>query len=476
MTARPFYPALVICTILLSAHAGVDLPSPLALQAGDLKLDGGLVPVAQLVNDQDDADVAYSTASSQYLVVFEDPGNNGDILGQFVDAKSGELIGGWFYIAVSAGQEYYPAVVYDDYQDRFLVVWQRNYCLSNWCYFIIEGRLVYGSYQGTNNWAGNVFEIANGHQPTNAGIDMVYPSAAYNADEHQYVVVYQKGYFSTGNFQSIYGQMIRSDASSPEVLTGVSAGFEVASNGSDIQVKYPDVAWSREGGSFLVVWQQFWPNKTDKIIGRYLYDTFQGTGKTQVHGTGGYVIAPVFAMGNVPNVDEYNDPAVTFDANNNNFVIAFTHTEITGLIYSNRIYAARLKDAFENSAQNVGNPFPVEATLNVNYTGHYAPDVVYSGLDGETFIVYVSNYFDQGNDFAQVNARVLRGADVSERFMVHTAPLGLAIKEPGAAGTNNGTALVVWDEEYFTDPYDWDIHGQRIKSYSKVYLPSVMKE
>ncbi len=470
MTKR-LLPLFLLLSIILTSFTALANTAK-----DDLQLDGGLIPIAQLTNNQDDPAVAYSSASDQYLVVFEDPGNNGDILGQFVDGKSGELIGGWFYIAVSMDQEYYPAVVYDDFHDRFLVVWQRFYCLSGWCYFIIEGKLVYGSHRTGSNWAGNVFQIANGHRPDNTGVDMVYPAVAYNADEHQYIVVYQRGKFSTGDFPAVYGQMIRSDVTSPEVLTGIFTGFEIDLPGSVLNVDYSDVAWSPDGNSFLVVWQQIWPNKTDKIMARYLYDTYQGTGKQQVFGPGDYVVAPVFAMGNVPNVDEYSQPVIAYDANNQHYIIVFTHTETVGLGYSNRIYAMRMKNAYVNSSQTIGDPIPVETKIDAEYTAHYSLDVTYSGFDGESYIVYVSNYVENGLDCAQVNARVLRGANVGQRFEVRKAPLGPAITRPAAAGTNNGRALVVWAEEYDQDPHDWDVHGQRIKSYSNVYLPSVMKE
>ena len=462
-------PLLLLLSLLLTGFISLEI-----IVNEDMDREGDLISVAQYLNDQDDPKAAYSSASGQYLVVFEDPGNQGDILGQYLDGENGELIGGWFHIASSSEKEFHADVVYDEFHDRFLVVWHREYCQGIWCYFIVEGMLLYGSYQEGDYWAGNVFQIANGSKPDNTGLDMVNPAAAYNDDERQYIVVYQKGKFSTGDFPSLYGQIIRSGASNPEVLTGVFTGFEISAPGSLLPALFPDVAWSREGENFLVVWRQRWPSETDRILARYVYDTYQGVGGKQVYGNGEVVVAPSGSMGSDPDVDNYKEHSVAFDVDGNHYLVAFAHLEKDGPKTLSRIYAQQLKNTYDTSSPLAGDTIPVDSTIEANYAGHSEPEMEYSVTGDAVLLTYVSTYYDKVDYLARVNARLVRGGAVGERLFVRTAPKESLIIDLDLAVSKDGQALVVWEEKYEFDPHDWDIHAQRVRVFSKVYLPVII--
>jgi hypothetical protein len=476
MNFRKVIPIMVICSVLISGFASVKNVPTMVRLIEEVFLDGGKIDVvAFAVSNENAPAAAYSTASGQYLVVYESYSTDIDIYGQFVDAESGDLIGGWFQIANSSAEESAPAVVYDPFEDRFLVVWQRDWCLGGKCYYVIKGRLIYGSDQNSgSNFAGPEFEIANEHTTDVNGYSLYSPAAAYNEDDHQYAVVYTKFKPSTLSSEGIFGQMLSSHASEPNVLTGVFEGFEVVGAGTFVSQQNPDISWSRHAATFLVVWEDWWPSNVDTIQATYLYDKYQGSGKNQVLEFGSWTVAPHPSQSSTASKDEYSEPSVAYDEDHHNFVIVYTHTEQDGINYDKKIYGQRFQHIPQPS-QYVSSPLPVETYLDTKYSNHHSPQVSYSGRNDEMYVLYVTQYNEMGDYFDQVYQRTLKANNVNSRFLVHTGAAKSMVATTTAAAANDGRALVVWDEEYYQDPHDYDVYAQRIKSLSVTYLPSVLR-
>ncbi len=77
--------------------------------------------------------VAYDEHNEVYLIVWEDisgfaenPMTMCNIMGQFVDARSGAPVGSAFSICGDAGDQHYPDVAFDSQSGNFLVVWHEN--------------------------------------------------------------------------------------------------------------------------------------------------------------------------------------------------------------------------------------------------------------------------------------------------------------------------------------------------------------
>ncbi|MBU1879940.1 MAG: hypothetical protein KJ734_13425, partial [Chloroflexi bacterium] len=304
--------------------AGRETPAPLSLDGNqvtitvpgdwlagavypvtiDPRLEGGIINVGNLSMDQNNPAVAYSTASGQYLVVFESSSGNGNILGRFVNGTTGALLGSFFYVAEGTGREAAPDVAYDAYQNRFLVVYEDGNVGSR----NVAGRLVYGSYQSS----GSQMPATEPTMIAGDAADEYDPAVAYNANDRQFAVVYLRSTYM------VYGRMLGSGSVSPLLL---SAGFQIWNHVSG-SAHDPDVAWGSGGNTFLAAWHRERPPdqvEPDYIAIAYLYETYQGGG-SQVYGT--WTIAP-YDSGSDPLTTDCSSPAVAYDPAANAYVVVF---------------------------------------------------------------------------------------------------------------------------------------------------------
>jgi len=440
----------------------------------DPRLEGGLVYVAYITNDQDTPAVAYSTASGQYLVVFESDSNNGDILGRFVSARTGQLLGSVFYITSSPFTQLDPDVAYDPYRDRFLVVWEERVCLGvpQHCYYVIQGRLVYGGYRGEAYFPGPQFTVASEWSSITSGFDLRNPAVAYNADDHQFLVVYRRGHeYYSSTFTDIYGQMLSSHSREPNRL-GPLKGFQIRSYTSRT-VASPDVAWSKDGNTFLAVWNVERDSEADYIAAAYLYDTYQGGG-TQVYAKR-WLIAP-YDRGSDPLTNDCSEPAVAYDPVAKAYVVVFEHRESGGTLGIRTIHGQRVRPEYNTNTfrYDADYAFPIETNTDATrFFGHYQPDIAFSGLSDEMHVVYRSyRYVSWTLSYHWINDRALHGTSVKPRLQIRYRKEGL--EDPAVAGSHNGRCLVVWREEDV--PGDWDILGQRVwPAPINVYMPIVVQ-
>ncbi len=433
---------------------------------------GGLIYIGYLIMDQNEPAVAYSTASGQYLVVFESDEHDGDILGRYVDAQTGQVVGGWFYIADSDAKEHRPDVAYDSYRDRFLVVWQEYTCgasIPQYCYYTIRGRLLRGSYNGGNMMAGDRFEVASEWTNMAAGYDLRDPAVAFNAHEYYFQVVYVRGQDFAGQYRQIYGRLLRSDASQPIPL-GDRGGFEIRTYPSG-GVRTPDVAWSEaDAFTFLAAWERWQDDDVDYIAIAYLYDWYRA-GAPQVQGR--WWIAPL-DWGTYPLSRDCANPAVAYDPVNDAFTIVFEHSE-TAFTGIDGIYGTRVTSQYDENGNAIGSAFPIEITFDDTNQTHHQPDIAYSSATGEMHAVYHTEDSDPiGTANYRVYDRTAIGWQVSPRTAARSGSENWL--QDSAVACADECCLVVWREMDTVD--DWDIFGQRVCSHPdtpRVYLPIVIK-
>jgi hypothetical protein len=453
---------------------GRETPAPLSLDGGrvtitvpeewlaeasypvtiDPRLEGGLINVAYLTLDQDEPAVAYSTLSGQYLVVFESSSGSGNILGRFVDAQTGQVLSGSFYIADSSSREANPDVAYDPYRNRFLVVYEDGSAGSR----NIVGILVYGAYQSS----GSQLPTALPTMIAGAGADEYDPAVAYNSDNHQFAVVYLRSTYM------VYGRMVGSYATYPNPLG--SAGFEIRNYGSGA-THAPDVAWGSGGNTFVVVWARERPSgdtDPDYIALGYLYDTYQGGG-SQAQGSI-WRMAP-YDRGSDPLTYDCHSPAVAYDPVANAYVVVFNHMEGTSALSPSTIRGQRVRSQYNSSTFRYDSGYAFSIESNVAYNGHYYPDITYSGVGNEMHVAYMS-WYAPGAQYWYIYNRTLHGTSVGSRLLVRYSGDDDGLEDPALAGSpGKGRSLVVWREEY--TPSDWDIFGQRVSPYW-VFLPTVL--
>jgi hypothetical protein len=470
---------LVLLSLLL---AGFNLPGDypqvvnLTPAAVEQNLDGELIPINPYsYSSLGESAAAYSTRTGQYLVLWEGD-TEGSIKYKYIDGTTGETLGpSHQYLLEEDG--YNPDVVYDKLYDRFLVVWDELNCLGipAKCYYVIKGRLMRGRYQDGNVYAGDALTIASEHSTSTAGYDLREPAAAYNETDHQYVIVYRYGRESAGAYYSIYGQMLGAGEKQPQELTDPFSGFEIRTYPSEVEVVKPDVTWSQDGGTFLAVWQKYHETNTDEIVGRYLYDYYR-SGFGQVYGDGATKLAP-YNEGPDPLTYDCSFPSIAYDRSNKNYVVVFEYKGGTDFASPFSVYAQRLKGAYDPTSKRINYAFSVEAAdSQAEY--QVRPEIVYSGLEADMYVVYISwDFNDPGPDFYRVFERTLRAAEVMPRLKIREGKGDISMDDPVIAGTDDGRALVVWDE---TNPtYGGaarDIFGQRIKPPGLITLPIVIKE
>ena len=334
---------------------------------------------------------------------------------------------------------------------------------------------LYGTNQVGGNLAGSEFLIASEHQTNLSGDDLLDPAVAYNADDEQYAVVYLIGDSNSNDRWTLNGQLLSAGPSNPNVLTDVYDGFAIESFSFTLQPNHPDVAWSSQGNSFLVVYEEQFPTHVDTIVGRYLYDTYQDGGM-QVRGTGGFIIAPIFEMDKNPGVDEYNHPSVAYDPLSGYYLASFEHSQSSGSSTSTRIYGYRIEGEYTGDPGTVGNPIPIETQIDSKFISHDSPYAAYSGADGEVYVTYRTDYEENGKSYYHIYNRTVRGISVQPRLKIQSSIANEFLSGPDAAGTNDGRALVVWHNQLFDEPYTMEVFGQRLQPLLKLYIPIVLEK
>ena len=198
---------------------------------------GSLITITLASEYQSNPAVAYNQDRDEYLVVWDDNRNPGDldIYGQIV-GEDGSLSGG-FGLTVS-GRQAYPDVAYNPDEDSYLVVWEDDRPGT-------PGHDIYGQViSADGSLLGSALVIAS------ATSNQYDPVVGYGQHSRRYLV----GWWDQRNGnRDIYGQLIEGSG----VLTGSNFAISTPSMGSLNDQDYPDISVGSSGQSdeFLLVWQ-----------------------------------------------------------------------------------------------------------------------------------------------------------------------------------------------------------------------------
>ena len=198
---------------------------------------GGLITITRASEYQSNPAVAYNSQRGDYLVVWDDNRNPGDldIYGQIVGGDG--TLKGSFGLTVT-GRQAYPDVAYNPAEDSYLVVWEDD-------------------RPGTPNH--DVYGQVISADGALLGSDMVIASAisnqydpvvGYGQNSRRYLVSWWDQ--RNGN-RDIYGQLVAGSGT----LTGSNFAISTPSTGSLNDQEYPAIAVETTGQTdeFLVVWQ-----------------------------------------------------------------------------------------------------------------------------------------------------------------------------------------------------------------------------
>lgn len=186
--------------------------------------------------------IAHDPKRNRYLVVYEkNDCVSIDIYGRFVD-YDGKPLGNELSIAVAANNQSNPAVSYDSINQKFLVVWgdTRNDPSGD-----IYGQIVNGD--GTLSGGNFAISDASNYQD--------YPAAAFDTVNNRFLIVWYDNR-NAATWADIYGQFVNS-AGQLIPRDGMSGGDNfVISDAADNQ-NAPSVAYDGEDKRFLVVWHDW---------------------------------------------------------------------------------------------------------------------------------------------------------------------------------------------------------------------------
>jgi hypothetical protein len=226
-------------------HSAADHDVYARRVAGDGTLIGDEFVISNLSNWESNPAVAYSTASNQYLVVWEHlfEGQRHGIYGRRVSA-SGALLGAPIAIDTSSllasalvpYDALAPAVAYGSASGQYLVVWQ-------------DKGPPKVDYDITARRVGNDGSLVGDEIAVSTWeYDQVKPRLAFNHAANEFLVVWEDHHWGWGEDWDIYGQRVRANG------TLAGANFGISWDGPKARLS-PDVAYHTAAGEYLVVWE-----------------------------------------------------------------------------------------------------------------------------------------------------------------------------------------------------------------------------
>jgi hypothetical protein len=455
------------------------------------KLIGELINFGTSHDNRNPA-VAYSSRTKLKLVVFETHQDSKDIKGRFLNPQTGKKIGSSFYIASTDEDESHPDVVYDPVNNLFLVVWDEYYCtpsIPSYCGYIIRGRLVHDQHLEGSQFSGDAFTVASQVTNMTTSYDLVRPSASFNEDDKQYMVVFQRSTVAGSDiYRGIYAQMMENGAATLTYL-GPLSGFNIWTTGGNLKVSAPDVASASEYSTFLVTYSVDRGSDVGYVASDYLHDTFQGNNGDKQY-IGGWWMAP-YNKGDNPLTGNCTNPKVAYDSKENAYNVIFEHQESTSrttalnnpqLSFDTTIHGQFVLPEYNSGTfrRFVDYAYPVEKSTD---GVHRTPDLVFNIVKKHFDIVYWSYDFDvNGPDYSYVNQRTVKAPkEISARLVLHSGDADKNLDNPTLSCGDGGICTAVWEEDYFGDgEVDWDVLAQRfgypdVEGKFKRYVPIIIR-
>ncbi len=437
--------------------------------------------------------VAYNSTADEYLVVWYGTDYDGglvageyEIFGQRIDAATGAEIGANDFRISDAGgtgdpnyDAQYPVVAYNSTDDEYLVVW---YGEDNVGGLVDNETEIFGqrldaatgAELGSNDFRisdmGGTGSVFDGHA--------IYPALAYNATDHEYLVVWQGednvGGLGDGEVE-VFGQRL-------DAATGAELGsndFRVSDMGGTGTMDYfgagPAVAYNATDNEYLVVW---WG---DDNVGGLVDDEYEIFGQRLNAATGTALGDNDFRISDMGDTGDASydawHPAVAYAATINEYLVVWRGEDnVGGLVNNeNEIFGQRL-DAATGAELGVNDLRISEmgGTGNSTYAA-YSPAVVYNPTHGGYLVVWDGDH-DQGglsNGESEVFGELLGpdGATIgphnvrlSDMGGIGDNPFG-AYASAVACATGPDQFLVAWEGDDDADGLvdeEYEIFGQRL--------------
>ncbi|HEX8144749.1 MAG TPA: hypothetical protein VF553_19425 [Pyrinomonadaceae bacterium] len=214
-----------------------------------------------IVRQSSNADVAWDSASNQYLVVWEGMGQPEDavkveIYGQLLSAK-GDALGKGFRISntTDQGQGFNasgPEVAFNSANSRYLVVWAGGFKEMNQSEIWAQGLTAQGAQVGAGN---GDFRISQITTSIGSNRDAGAAHVVYNNTVNEYMVVFQAtGLAGAGveGLREIFGQRINAatlQETGPE-------DFRISNTaGPKNEADNPRVSYNSADKEYLVIWR-----------------------------------------------------------------------------------------------------------------------------------------------------------------------------------------------------------------------------
>jgi cysteine-rich repeat protein len=346
--------------------------------------------------------VAYNSVNDEFFVVWSgnddvDGLDSGEVFGQRIDAKTGELLGSRVRLSdmgetesdTDAGITDPPGVAYDSQDNQYLVVWSGDDIGGGGIggNNIVDGKYeVYG--QRVNAATGE--EIGDDFRISEMGTDdsvTVHggrmPAVVYNSVNNDYLVVWI-GYDASHAFGDSFGRLIGAgDGSldSQKVLRVPDPANEPMGNTIEMTSPQTDVAYNPVDNEYFVVFRCdcFGEEIPDgypgfEIFGQRLDATAEGIGlERRISDAGG-------------NETGFSgqDPSIAFNTRDSEYLTVWTANDATNKI---EVYGQRLSTA--------GDPIGTD-DFRISFSGPDAdadfgagsPDLAYNSINDEFLVVW----------------------------------------------------------------------------------------
>ena len=393
----------LIADALMPVHSA-EANAPSAFGSSD---SGGDFLVSVEAGYQENPAIAYNSNSDEYLVVWADyrESVSMNIYGQ-IYAANGVPLGENFPVANGGSSEQYPKVVYNSSADEYLVVWEQTFSdkifgqrvgadgtlLDNLStpedesdpaigfrvascnlddnsitlahnpltdeYLVVwserygdDANVIYGRrVGGDGDLLGSDIQMS-----TLVGEDIT-PAAAYNAINHEYMVIWAK---KDGGDFDIYGRRVNLDGS----LSGSSFPISTA---NDDQLQ-PALAYHAFANQYLVVWKDL---RRSTVLDGNIYGqrlNFNGT-----------LLGQNFPISTAPN--NQTSPAITYNSNHRQYLVVWQDNR-HNLESSHDIYGVRVGT---NGSLDRRGDFSISTALHKQAF----PAIAYSHLSQQYMVVW----------------------------------------------------------------------------------------
>ena len=369
-------------------------------------LMGSTITTAQNPGDQYEPAVAWDNEHKRWLVVWEqDVSGVRAIVGRLINNGGAPLTDSFFISDDPAKDATLPDVVYDPGHDRYLVVWVHQFSATD---TDILGRFV--------TWDGLQpavpFPVEN---PTNL---QFAPAVEYNPPPvDEYFVVWE-------NLVDFDPETIRAKRLYPDSGSQVGPSFEVVGD-TTYHRRKPRLAWNADASRYLVVYERYEGTDQEDVWARSL--SYSG-------GT----IGPEFGIAGYPPEENQIDVA----ACDGSWMVVWKG--------ATQVYTRPVADDLALGATN---------NLSAPYFGDSAPAVACNPYGAEFFVVWQADFT---GTFGVVGGFLDAAGVLLDSFNVYARSGGSTLNHTRPAvsvGDYHRRAYVVWEDERDAVPH-LDLRGR----------------